>query len=266
MQFLLFLAVFCPTATAGILPRDSTQSEPLNLSDLQKPPSLNTINSIIPDNDLISNGLSLSQFDGSSSALSSAGFSHQDNDGTSFNSVDPDEEPGSASTASVDLGEPEIQTFNSESVTTSNSDDDVAPLTTTSNTDSDETSFTDPSFVNSIALTGANPSEQICPLNNHATSGKRVGTRQSCINLSTLIHHKINLNTPDANTYSKEEVKRNTKLWDRDEKWAYRQEAEGFDSEWDNEESLYRCGQQGTRLIPLCCMGPKKWSSSVHQG
>lgn len=253
MQLLIFTTLVCSTATAGIFPPDSTELELPDLSDLQTPPSLSTI---VPDSNLIYNGLSLPQFDSTNNVLTLPDFSGQDNDLSSSNLIDPDE-PSSISIASVDLGELAIQTYSSDIAKPSNSNSDEVPLIATPNPDSGEISSTDPLLINSIALTGSRVSGRRCRPGNVA-SVKGVELSQECIDLSTFIQYNANSNTADQQQYSDEEVTQNNGLSERDGKWETRQEDEGFDSAWD-EDSLHRCDHVGSRWIPFCCMGPYEW-------
>lgn len=256
MQFLLFL---CSTATAaGILPPDPAALEPPELPELQKPPPLGTM---APEDTY--NSLPFSEFASDSDALTLPDFSDRENDRSPSNLIDPDE-LGSNSIASVDSGEPEIQTFRSEIAMPSIMKGDEASLTAMPNPDSDEISSIDPSAISSTALTGANASGRICRPRKSATSGKRVATREACINLSTFMDYTTNSNTPDAGTYSDEVVKRNNELSKSDEQWTHRHSDEGFDPEWDVEHSSSRCEHApGGRKIPFCCLGPFEW---VHFG
>lgn len=254
MQFFLFLG-FTATA-AGILPPDSTEFEPPNLPDLQKPPPLGTM---VSDNDLTYNGLPLSKFASHNDALTIPDFSDRENDRTSVNLIDPDE-PGSNSMASVNLGEPEIQTSRSEIVTPSTSRGDDTSLTAMPNPDSDEISSTDPSSISSTALTGADTSGRICRPRKSAISGKRVATREACINLGMFMDYTTDSNTPDTGTYSDEEIKRNNEVSKNDERWTYRHKLEEFDTEWDMDQALSRCeSTPGGRKLPFCCLGPFEW-------
>lgn len=253
MQLLIFSTIVCSTATAGIFPPDSTELELPDLSDLQTPPSLSTI---VPDSNLIDNGLPLSQFDSTNNVLTLPDFSGQDNGPTSFNLNDPDE-PSSISIASVGSGNPEIQTFSSEIAKTLNSNSDEVPLSTTPDPDSGEMSSTDPLLIDSIALAGSKVSGRRCRPGNVA-SAKGVEISQECINLSTFIQYKAISTTPDYGKYSDEEVKQNNELSERDAKWETRMEDEGFSPEWD-EDSMRRCDHVNTRWLPFCCMGPYEW-------
>lgn len=250
MQLLLLLTIFCPTASAGILPPDSIkidQPDLSDLSDLQKPPSLSTI---VSDNHLIYNGLPLSKFAGPSDALTLPSFSDRDNDRTSFSLVDPDD-PGSISIASVDLGESDIQTFNSELVKPSNSKGDVASLP---DLDSDEVTSTDPSFISSIALAGVTPSRQICRPRNRATSGEKDDAKGTCINLDSLYQYKPKSNVDDPTTYTQDDVNRNNEVTNRDDNWVVRRRNEGFPT-WDEDHSCEHAPGK-KREYPFCCLGP----------
>lgn len=249
LRFLLFLTLTWCTTSAGIFLPESTGSEPPDLSDPQRLPSLSTI---VPGNDLAYNNLPWFEFASPSNPSTLPDIT----DRTSTTLLESDE-LSSSSIASVDLGKPDIQNWNSEIVQTPNSKGDEASPFTIGNPDSEEISSTDPLFINSIALTGGNASGRICHSRDHAASGKRADTKDTCkgINPRTLFQYKTNSNTPDAGDYTEEQVEQNDELSRRDDQWVERQKIEGFDFPWENEGS--NCEHApGGRLYSFCCMGP----------
>lgn len=260
MKFPLFLTIVCSTATAGILPRDSTELDLLDLLDLpelQTPPSLGTT---IPDNTQIYASLPLSNLDSPFNALTLPDSSDRGNDDTSFKPVDP-KEPGSISVASADLGVPEIQAFNSDIVKPSISNGDEPSLITAPNPGSDGISSPDPSFIGATARSGADGSRRICRPGNPATSTKEIDTSQMCevIDLRPLTRNQINYNTPDKG-YSPVQEAFNNALMKRDKAWEDERRKEGHDNEYSNDEGWDRCKQvKGNHPLPVCSMGPYTW-------
>lgn len=257
MKFLLFLTIVCSTATAGVLPRDSTELDPLDLPGPQTLPSLGTT---IPDNTQTYASLPLPNLDSPFNALTLPGSSDRDNDDASFQLIDP-EEPGSISVASADLGVPEIQAFNSDIVKPSILNGDEASLITAPNPGSDGISSPDPSFIGAIARSGADGSRPICSPGNPATSTKEIDTSQMCevIDLRSLSRNQINYNTPDKD-YSSIQEAYNNKLLKRDQDWVDERRKKNFDNEYSNDEGWDICEQmRGNRPLPVCSMGPYKW-------